>query len=171
MRVRPVVVVNPSLSRLLIRWVLSTFALLALLPVIAQAQVTETVPLRLDDSSSGGYLARIGFNDPEQLNEALERVQAFYEENDGETPSSPISIVVHGPEVEVFAKGNYEEYKNIVDRAAQLAAFGVLDIAVCETRLGIDGVEMSEVYPFVNTVPFGPDEEDRLITQEKYIYF
>ena len=165
------VVANLSPFRMLLRLFLAAVVSLALLPAVSLAQVTETVPLRLEDSSAGGYLARIGYNDPEQLNEALERVQAFYEENEGETPSSPISIVVHGPEVEVFAKGNYEEYKNIVDRAAQLAAFGVLDIAVCETRLGIDGVEMSEVYPFVNTVPFGPAEEDRLITQEKYIYF
>ena len=168
------VVVNPSPFRSFMRSLALTFfifAVLAAVPLFAQEQATETVPLRLEDASANGYLARIGYNDPEQLKEALDRVQSFYEENAGEGPSSPISIVVHGPEVEVFAKGNYGEYKTIVDKAAQLAAFGILDISVCETRLGFDDIEMSEVYPFVSTVPFGPAEEDRLITKEKYIYF
>ena len=168
-------VVLPFLYRKLLRQIGGTFFLCTSLffstHSFAQGSSTEPVPLQLDTPVAQGYLARIGYNDPDQLNEALGRVQAFYEENGSEAPLSPISLVVHGPEVEIFDRTNYQMFKSIVDKAAQLTALGVLDIAVCETRIRFEGLEADEVYPFVSTVPYGPAEVDRLLGDEAYIYF
>lgn len=146
-------------------------ALLVSVSSLAQNSNTEPTPFKINESVAQGYLARIGYNDPDQLNEALGRVQAFYEEHGSDAAVSPISLVVHGPEVEIFDRTNYQMFKSIVDRAAQLTALGVLDIAVCETRINDEGLSVGEVYPFVDTVPYGPAEVDRLLSDEGYIYF
>ena len=39
-------------------------------------------------------------------------------------------LVLHGPEVEFFAIRNYEKYRDIVDQAARLDAFEVVDVRI-----------------------------------------
>ena len=138
---------------------------------VAQAESSEVAPLQVTETKSKGYLARIGYNDPGQLNEALERIKDYFEETGSEGSIPPITMVVHGPEVEIFEQTNYETYKPIVDKAAELSALGVLDIAVCETRVRYRGLDADKVYAFVDKVPFGPSEVNRLLNDESYIYF
>lgn len=146
--------------------------LLYLLPSLCLAQIDKTVPTPyVADEDASGYLARIGFNDPEQVSEALMRVEGLYEFDSGAQLVNPVAFVVHGPEVSIFQKENYQEHKGIVDLAARLSALGIIDISVCETRLRLEGVNKESVYPFVGTVPFGPTEVDRLLRKENYIYF
>lgn len=141
---------------------------------IAHAQnptrATTTTPYITGDEGNN-YLARIGFNDPEQVAEALMRVEGLYDFDAGDLLSSPVAIVVHGPEVSIFQKENYQEHKEIVDLAARLSALGILDISVCEIRLNREGGDKDSVYPFVGTVPFGPTEVNRLLDEENYVYF
>ena len=46
-----------------------------------------------------------------------------------------IVLVLHGPEVEFFAISNYDRYRSIVDRAARLDAFDVVDVKICRTMM------------------------------------
>ncbi len=125
----------------------------------------------LTEQSPPGYLARIELNMPEEIEAALLRVERFYFANHGVEPGPPVVFVLHGPEVAVFQKQNYRQYKSIVDLAARLSAFDVVDVRVCETRLeSVDG-SPSDLYPFVGTVSFGPDEITRLIEEEGRSYF
>lgn len=119
---------------------------------------------------SAGYLARYKLNSPKELESALKRAEMLL--LDGSVPqgASPVSFVVHGPEVQVFFRENYRQYSEIVDLAARLTAFKVIDIRVCETRTGILGRDKNALYPFVGTVPYGPKEVERLLGQQ-YIYF
>ena len=155
------------LARLLI-------VVLALFPIVVQAQsrtgTTAPTPYIAVEESSG-YLGRIGFNDPEQIAEALMRVEGLYDYDAGSLLPNPVAIVVHGPEVSVFQTENYQEHKEIVDLAAKLSALGILDIRVCETRLEHRGGDKDSIYPFVGTVPFGPTEVNRLLDEENYVYF
>ncbi len=80
-------------------------------------------------------------------------------------------MVLHGPEVEIFSRYNYSRFKEIVDLAARLTAFGVIEINVCETRMGSMGLQPNHLFPFVGTVPFGPAEVSRLLEEEDYLYF
>ncbi len=118
-----------------------------------------------------GYVARILNDSPEEVAEALKRAEKLYAEGRLPQGSNPVSIILHGPEVEIFFKDNYEEYKNIVDLAAKLSAFGVVDVRVCETQTGIMGRERSSVHSFIGTVLFGPTEVKRLLDQQNYVYF
>lgn len=119
------------------------------------------------------YLARIGKNSPEDLERALLRAEQLYfgYENPKEGPFTPVVMVLHGPEVGIFFDHNYERYKHLVDLAARLTAFGVVDIRVCLTRMKVMGESPEVLVPFVGTVPFGPQEEKRLKKEENYLLF
>lgn len=177
MRLLPVVAVRPSLSKLLSSnlrralFLLLSFVGLVFVPCSYAQQQTVEAPYINSSTLVANYLGRIGYNDPDQLAEALMRVEGLYRFDEGAQLTNPVSIVVHGPEVSIFQKQNYEDNKPIVDLAAKLTALGVLDISVCETRLNSFGADKESVYPFVSTVPFGPAEVSRLLDQENYVYF
>ena len=121
--------------------------------------------------NADGYVARILNDSPEEVANALERVEKLYSEGRLPQGANPIAIILHGPEVEIFFKDNYEEYKRIVDLAARLSAFGVVDVRVCETQSGIMGRSRSSIHSFIGTVPFGPTAVKQLLDQQNYVYF
>lgn len=79
-------------------------------------------------------------------------------------------LVLHGPEVEYFSIRNYERYKDIVDQAARLDAFDVVDVRICQTMIGARGIERTDIPSFIEQVPYGPGEVERL-RQEGYVTF
>lgn len=91
------------------------------------------------------------------------------------TPRPPgegatVVLVLHGPEVEFFAISNYEKYKEIVDQAARLDAFEVVDVKICQTMLEMHGIRREDIPSFIEQVPLGPQEVDSLINRG-YVYF
>ncbi len=115
--------------------------------------------------SPTGYLARIASDSPEEIAAALARAEELYKLGNFESSPKPIVIVLHGPEIEVFFKDKYQEYKEIVDLAARLSAFGIVDVRVCETETGVLGRSPSNLHSFIGTVPFGPSEIRRLLNK------
>ena len=171
---RPVAVALHFLSsrRESVITLVATISLLVATPLVAAPVTVQNPALEIDDSVyQGGYLARILNDSPEEVADALRRAETLYLKGGLESSTSPIAIVLHGPEVEIFFKDNYDEYKTIVDLAARLSAFGVVDVRVCETQSGIMGRERSSIHPFIGTVPFGPSEVKRLLNQQNYVYF
>ena len=81
-----------------------------------------------------------------------------------------VVLVLHGPEVEFFAIKNYDKYKDIVDQAARLDAFDVVDVKICQTMMGVRGIEQDDLPSFIELVPYGPGEVERL-KQEGYVAF
>lgn len=79
-------------------------------------------------------------------------------------------LVLHGPEVEYFSIRNYDRYKDIVDQAARLDAFDVVDVRICQTMIGARGIERTDIPSFIEQVPYGPGEVERL-RQEGYVTF
>jgi uncharacterized protein len=119
-----------------------------------------------------GYLGRIELNNPDGVAATLRRAENFYHgEGMREEEIPPLVLVIHGSEVGIFFKENYSQYKSIVDLAAKLAAFQVVDIRVCEASAQIMGLDIKTRFPFVGTVPYGPAEITRLIEVEEYVYF
>ena len=146
---------------------IATFALL----LVSTSAAVAFAQTDADTINPGGYLARIFSDSPDEVAKALARAEKLY--LDGQLPvdAKPIAIVLHGPEVEIFFKDNYQDYKDIVDLAARLSAFGVVDVRVCETQTGIMGRDRSSVHHFIGTVTFGPTEVKRLLDQQNYVYF
>ncbi len=120
---------------------------------------------------ANGYLARILLNAPGDVESALLRAEELYRRGDVSGAGEPLAFVLHGPEVQIFFKGNYQQYKPIVDLAAKLSAFNVVNVKVCQTRLSLLGETSESLPPFIETVPFGPAEVQRLLVDEQYIYF
>jgi hypothetical protein len=81
-----------------------------------------------------------------------------------------VILVLHGPEVEYFSINNYDKYKDIVDQAARLDAFDVVDVKICQTMMGVYGIEQNDIPSFIELVPYGPEEVERL-EQEGYVAF
>lgn len=150
-------------------WLVATLSMAQTTPLVDGARLPlERLPPAL---SSIRYLVPSNENSPTQVRSALLRAKDLLNEGlvgDGEPP---IVFVLHGPEAAIFLKENYEKYREIVDLAAQLTAFNVVDVRVCQNRLGELGSRRADLVPFVGTVPNGGIEIKRLIEKEAYIYF
>lgn len=114
-------------------------------------------------------VADISAHSVAELENLFERIEQLVGRPRSNQEAPLISLVLHGPEVEFFALKNYEQYKPIVDRAAKLAALGAVEISICQTRMRKFGIEPDGVPAFLNQVPFGPEEVERLLS-EGYVY-
>ena len=118
------------------------------------------------------YVADIELQSEAQLLELLSRAEVLLLEGEiVQEGDSAIVLVLHGPVLRSLVKANYAESKLLVDRAASLSALGVLDLKACRSWMGKNGVEASELQPFVQTVPYGPAEVSRLIREQGYVSF
>ncbi len=81
-----------------------------------------------------------------------------------------IAVVLHGEEIKAFMRSNYRTNKELVDLAARLDAFNVIDVKVCKRWMGANGIMANQLPPFVEPVPYGAGERDRL-KKAGYAYF
>jgi intracellular sulfur oxidation DsrE/DsrF family protein len=80
------------------------------------------------------------------------------------TSSDPIVVVLHGDEAGAFLRSNYIDNKPLADAAALLDAYGVIDLKMCATWMRNHAVTEADILPFIESVPYGPAEVDRLRT-------
>ncbi len=121
--------------------------------------------VRFDDHGRVGLVAHIEAHTPQELASILTRAEAVLEAEENYSNARPIALILHGDETQAFLKGNYEAYRELVDMAARLDAFNVIDVQVCETWMRDNGVSREQLPPFVNTVPYGPAVEQELLKQ------
>jgi intracellular sulfur oxidation DsrE/DsrF family protein len=141
-------------------------------------QLTE--PARLGAASgpglpnNGAALQRlvldISVHSLEELKVVLDRAEKLAMRPQPQGEKAGVVLVLHGPEVEFFAISNYSRYKDVVDQAARLDAFDVVDVKICRTMMQRLGVEPDDIPAFIEQVPYGPGEVERLVT-EGYVYF
>lgn len=125
----------------------------------AQANAVEAIP------EETHYLFDIEDNGPEEIKKLLERARTISQQAGDIDKSVNIAMVIHGPDVDLFDKKNYQQHREIVDLAAHLEAEGVIDFKVCQTVANFRGIENTAFPSFMELVPFGPDELDRLEQQ------
>ena len=80
----------------------------------------------------------------------------------------PIVMMLHGNQAHRFVRPNYEQNKQLIDQTAKLAAYGVLDVKICETWLKGNDYSAKDLFPFVNSVPLGTAELERLSDDEGF---
>lgn len=120
----------------------------------------------------GLYIAKVQLHTAEELQDLFNRAEAFLSE-EGQaqnTAAAPIAVVLHGPEVSVFQRKNYNQFKMLVDQAARLDKNNIIDVQICRVWLSIDDISEEELPEFVQTVPNGPAIERKLL-DEGYNYF
>ncbi len=88
--------------------------------------------------------------------------------NSTEASGPPIVMMLHGPQADRFLRSSYAHNKMLVDQTAKLAAYGVLEVQICETWLRRNKHSHEELFPFVAPVPFGRDVLTRLAEEEGY---
>lgn len=79
-----------------------------------------------------------------------------------------IVMVIHGPDIDWFTQQNYESNKQLINLAARLDAYDIIDMKVCEKTMSKRGVDRKDIPSFIESVPYAPVEiENRL--REGYI--
>lgn len=96
----------------------------------------------------------------EELDELLDTLEASIAA--GERQPDPVVVILHGPEARPFLRSNYLDNQLLVDRAAKLQAFNRIDLRMCETWMRTNGIDREQLLPFIGTVPFAPEEVERL---------
>ena len=120
-----------------------------------------------EDPSSDGYVFSVTVSSPQQLDVVLNRAEDLRELFNPDEHSK-IAIVLHGEELQLFQKQNYSLYMSVVDRARLLDQDQIIDIKACQTMMQTLQIEQSELPGFIEQVPLGPAEIDRLEKEEGY---
>ena len=104
------------------------------------------------------------------MNGVLDRA-SFLSKITGADPfDSSIVLVLHGPEIEFFARKNYSKYKELMHRAQSLVEGETLKIRMCKLAAGGHGFKPSQIQGFVEMVPMGDAEIIRLQNEEHHAY-
>ena len=139
-------------------------------------QAGEQVPGGIDlapgqaDTVPGRTVLDISVHTVEELRVLFDRAEKLAGKLSSGNPEASIVLVLHGPEVEFFSKKKYDQYKDIVDQAARLDAYEIIDVKICQAMMEVEGVERDDIPAFIEQVPVGPAEVDRLV-REGYVYF
>ena len=108
------------------------------------------------------YLFVVRDHTEAELEELLNRVDDIARESLDRFDNLRIALVIHGPSVRQFTQQSYAANRELIDLAAKLDAFEVIDVKICETSLSSEGVSKSDIPSFIDPVPFAPDEIARL---------
>jgi intracellular sulfur oxidation DsrE/DsrF family protein len=117
-----------------------------------------------------GTVLDISVHSLDELKVLLDRAEEIAARPQSQGKKAGVVLVLHGPEVEFFAISNYPRYKDIVDQAARLDAFDVVDVKICQSMLDRQGIDRDDIPAFIEQVPSGPGEVERLV-REGYVYF
>jgi len=116
------------------------------------------------------FVAKLNLHTTAEVEQMLKRAEMYVENIDQYPDFEPITVILHGPELRAFDRRNYKEFKEIVGLAARLEAFNIINVQVCEVQMMQDGISPGDLPAFVEMVPYGPAEEERLI-KRGYQYF
>ena len=139
-----------------------------------RASSNMAVPERAAPSISlteqqGRYLFNVTLHTPEEIAGLLARAEQLAQTMHADNPRTGIALVLHGPEIEIFAKNNYPRFQKLVDQAARLDAEHVIEVKMCLTVMRRLGLRKEDIPGFIELVPYGPDEEERL-RRNGYVY-
>ncbi len=134
----------------------------------AQAVAPDSPGASFDLSQK--YMANIQDHTEAEFMGILRRAEQVITAAQSYPDFEPIEFVLHGAEAGFFVRENYTRYREIVDLAARLDAFGVVDIKICEAWMSLRNLPREQLPAFVETVPYGPAREEQL-EREGYRYF
>lgn len=135
-------------------------------PPPAPATVSTSFPPTRNDTAPIRYFFDVYGHTAEEITALLRRAQTAHDElPEAAQGSISIAIVLHGPDVTYFAADNYAQYRELVDLAATLDAQGYVDLKACTVSVSSRGLDAAQFPPFIEFVPYGPDEIDRLKAQ------
>jgi hypothetical protein len=120
-------------------------------------------------TEDGRYLFSVTLHTPEEISGLLTRAEELAKTRRPDSRHAGIALVLHGPEIEIFAKKNYARFRETVDQAARLDAGRIIEVKICRTEMKRLGIGEEDIPAFIELVPYGPDEETRL-RRNGYVY-
>ena len=117
--------------------------------------------------SPRGYVFDITVQNVEQLDAILNRADRLRGQFSPDQHGR-IALVLHGQELQLFRKRNYQQYMSIVEKARSLDQQNLVDIKACQSVMENLRIEQSELPDFIEQVPLAPVEIDRLQRQKGY---
>lgn len=106
----------------------------------------------------------------EKMTSVLDRASYLSKITGADPFDSSIILVLHGDEIDFFAIKNYQQYKELMQRAQSLVDSEVLQIRMCRIAAQGHGYEPGDIHGFVNMVPMGDAEIIRLQNEENHAY-
>ena len=76
--------------------------------------------------------------------------------------TDPVVVILHGSEATSFTSTGYNSNRMLVDQAARLSAYRLIDVRMCETWMQENEVTPTDLPAFVKTVRYAPEEIERL---------
>ncbi len=123
--------------------------------------VTTTEPAAVATAASR-MMGKPEVHTADELLALLTRAERIASGLDEYTTTDPIALVLNGEEIDLFKRENYRQNKALVDLAARLEAFNIVDIKVCKYWMYQRGIDTRDLPPFVQTVPEAEQEVKRL---------
>lgn len=133
------------------------------------SDLAPTSPSTSLSVEEGRYLFNVSLHTPEEIAGLLTRAEELARTRRADSRRTGIALVLHGPEIEIFAKKNYPRFQKMVDQAARLDAGHIIEVKMCRTEMKHLGILEEDVPAFIELVPYGPDEEERL-RRSGYVY-
>lgn len=139
--------------------------------IVAKAEAAADVAEPAEQKKLAQKLqADVAIHSTEELRTLLEKAEKIANGETQYNTEEPIAVVLHGEEIKAFVRSNYRDNKALVDLAARLDAFNVIDVKVCQRWMGANGISAGDLPPFLEPVPWGAGERKRL-QQAGYGYF
>jgi intracellular sulfur oxidation DsrE/DsrF family protein len=111
------------------------------------------------------YVFDVVIHKPDEMDKLLGRIEQLSSTIKPNKDVPRLALVLHGPEIAFFTRKNYPKFMDLVDRAAALDKKGIIDVKVCDTMIRMLDIDASELPDFVEHVPYGPTEVERLVNQ------
>lgn len=105
----------------------------------------------------------LSMHDLQEMQLLLERLDQLAQQPSAQSQSARIALVLHGPELKYFTIRNYAMHRELVDLAAKLDAFQVIEVKACNTMMRQLGLQEADMPAFIEIVPYGPNEIRRLV--------
>ncbi len=126
---------------------------------------SEPNSIRLDNRQ---YLYVVDEHSVAELEDLLQRADEIARHRLDDFADLAVTMVIHGPSIKLFKQSQYPANKKLIDLAARLDAINVIDLKICQASLNQFQISRQEVPAFIESVPFAPDEIQRL-NQAGYI--
>ena len=153
----------------LIMLTLSTGSMLSVINIAgadsSSASISLSPVVKEQQGQASRYVFDVVIHEPEEMDKLLDRIEQLSSTLPPAKEDPSLALVLHGPEIAFFTRMNYTKYMNLVDRAAALDKKGIIDVKVCDTMIREMDLEDAELPDFVEHVPYGPAEINRLIQQ------
>lgn len=146
------------------------FSAACLVILTTQTMASDVPAVTVEQNNRDGrYMFNVTLHSEQEISGLLSRAKKLSKTMRKKKNNSGIALVLHGEEIKFFSKKHYKRYRKIVDDAALLDADRVLDIKICKTQMDIMDISEEDIPAFIEIVPYGPAEEERL-QKKGYVY-